>query len=108
VTEAINCLIWRQQDAVRNSIQSCARSVFSDSECKNKNQSMMQEMIFQKSDEFKGKIIDCGWIGLIDFSKENFNWNDIPDKTKRGITAFYENGELKTSALDIKENSTFI
>lgn len=60
--EVINYLIWRQQDTVRNSIQSAAQSNFSQEELKGKNQSNMQEMLFQ--------------VGI--------NWNDYNPKFKRG------------------------
>lgn len=108
ITEAINCLIWRQQDAVRNSIQASARSIYSDKQCTNKNQGQMQEMIFQKSKEFKEKMIACGWEDSIDVTKENFNWNDIPEKAKRGITAFYLDGDLRVAPLDIKDTASLL
>lgn len=61
-TEAINYLIWRQNDATRNSISSVAQSMYSHKELHGKNSKEMQEMIFQK--------------GL--------NWNDLPSGYKRG------------------------
>ncbi len=60
--EAANCFLWREQDATRNSIQSAARSVFSDKECFKKNGGQLQEMLFS-----------CG-----------INWNDYPAFFKRG------------------------
>jgi tRNA(His) 5'-end guanylyltransferase len=60
--DVVNNFVWRQQDAVRNSIQMLARSLYSHNECNNKNQSALQEMIHQK-----GK-----------------NWNDVPTGFKRG------------------------
>ena len=60
--DVVNNFVWRQQDAVRNSIQMLARSLYSHNECNNKNQSDLQEMIHQK-----GK-----------------NWNDVPTGFKRG------------------------
>lgn len=61
-TEVINYILWRQNDTVRNSIQSLAQSLYSHNELNNKNGSDLQEMCFQK-----GK-----------------NWNDLPDQLKRG------------------------
>lgn len=61
-TEVQNYFIWRQQDATRNSISSVAQSLYSHKELENKNTSIMQEMIFQKGQ----------------------NWNDFPDGLKRG------------------------
>lgn len=60
--EVCNYYIWRQQDWIRNSIQMVARSFYSDKECFKKNQSEMQEMIFQKG----------------------VNWDDFPVPLKRG------------------------
>jgi len=60
--EVLNNIIWRQRDTVKNSIASVAQSLYSHNELMKKNQSDMQEMIFQKG----------------------FNWNDFPEKQKRG------------------------
>lgn len=60
--EAVNCFIWREQDANRNSIQMAAQSQFSHKQCHRKNSSMLQEMLFTKG----------------------INWNDYPDYFKRG------------------------
>lgn len=61
--EVVNALIWREQDATRNSIQMAAQSVFSHNELQNKNCSRLQDMLFS--------------VGI--------NWNDYPDFFKRGI-----------------------
>lgn len=61
-TEAVNCFVWREQDATRNSKQMVARSVYSHSECENKDGSDLQEMLHSKG----------------------INWNDYPSYFKRG------------------------
>lgn len=61
--EVCSYFIWRQQDASRNSVQMAARSIFSHKECENKNNSELQEMLFQ----------------------EGINWNDFPTYFKRGL-----------------------
>jgi len=61
-TEVENYFIWRQQDTVRNSIQSTGQSLYSAKELHGKNMSELQEMIFQKG----------------------VNWNDFEPKFKRG------------------------
>jgi len=61
-TEVENYFIWRQQDCVRNSISSVAQSLYSHKELNGKNTTEMQEMIFQKGQ----------------------NWNDYAPKYKRG------------------------
>jgi len=60
--EVENYFIWRQQDCVRNSIQSVAQSLYSHKQLNGKNTNEMQEMIFQKG----------------------INWNDYDPKYKRG------------------------
>lgn len=47
-TEVFNYLIWRQQDATRNSIQMGAQSMYSQKELHGKNTSELQELMFQK------------------------------------------------------------
>ena len=46
--EAANMLIWRQQDAIRNSVQMAARSEYSHNELIGKNTGEMHEMLFQR------------------------------------------------------------
>lgn len=62
LTEVENYLIWRQQDATRNSIASVAQSMYSDKELHGKNCDAMQELIFQRGT----------------------NWNDYTFREKRG------------------------
>lgn len=44
--EVINCLIWRQQDAVRNSIQAVGQHYFSHKELQGKSCNNIQDMLF--------------------------------------------------------------
>lgn len=64
--EVVNYFIWRQQDAVRNSIQSLAQAHFSARELHGVNCDGLQEMLFQQ----------CG-----------INWNDLAPAQKRGRAA---------------------
>lgn len=61
-TEVTNYFLWRQNDAVRNSIQMLARSLYSHAECENKCQAELLEMCWQKGQ----------------------NWNDLKTHLKRG------------------------
>lgn len=61
--EVCNCLIWRQQDATRNSIEAVGQAYFSQKELDKKNQSDVQEMLW---------------------SKFGVNWNNLPVENKRG------------------------
>jgi tRNA(His) guanylyltransferase len=78
-SETMNALLWRQNDAVRNSISMVAQSMFSHRELQGKNSDQMQEMIFQNG----------------------VNWNDIEPGKKRGRIikkVFYANGTNLQSA----------
>ena len=61
--EAINCLIWRQQDATRNSIQMVGQANFSHKELQGKSCSEIQEMLF---------------------TQKGINWNNLHPDRKRG------------------------
>lgn len=63
VFEVVNYLIWRQRDAVRNSISMVAKSKFAHKQLHGVNSNQMQEMLF---------------------SEHGINWNDYPAKAKRG------------------------
>lgn len=61
--EVVNCLVWRQQDATRNSIQSVGQANFSHKELHKKNCSDIQDMLMLE---------------------KGINWNDYPTHLKRG------------------------
>lgn len=69
--EVSNYLIWRQQDATRNSIQMGAQSMYSQKQLHGKNTSELQELMFQKGQ----------------------NWNDYPVGFKRGRIILKEKSE---------------
>jgi tRNA(His) guanylyltransferase len=62
LTEVANTFLWRELDASKNSISMLAQSMYSHKQLQHKNRSEMQEMIFQKGD----------------------NWNNYPAFFKRG------------------------
>ena len=68
--EAVNCLIWREMDARRNSISIAARSIMSHKEMDSKNSSELMEILFQNG----------------------INWDDYPTHFKRG--SYYQRSEL--------------
>lgn len=61
--EVGNYLIWRQQDATRNSVSMAAQAKFSHGQLHEKSSNEMQEMLW---------------------SEHGINWNDYPDRFKRG------------------------
>ena len=72
--EVNNCVLWRQQDATRNSIQSVAQANFSHKQLQNKNCLELQEMLLQE---------------------KGINWNDIPTHLKRGSCCIKEQYEIE-------------
>ena len=79
--EVCNCLIWRQQDATRNSIQAVGQAHFSQKELNGKSCNEIQDMLF---------------------TEKNINWGDLPTDCKRGAACyksdeeanfFFRNGE---------------
>ena len=66
--EAANYFIWREQDAVRNSIQSLGQAHFSQEQLHGKNCNEIQEMVFQKT---------------------GINWNSLSAAQKRGTYIRY-------------------
>lgn len=67
--EVENYFIWRQQDAVRNSIQSLAQAHFSHKQLQGLNVNELQEKLF---------------------SENGINWNDIDADQKRGRVVRYD------------------
>lgn len=84
--EVCNCLIWRQQDAIRNSVQSLGRVSFNNKELDGKSCKNIIEMLYEK---------------------HNISWDDLPTECKMGSTCvkrfdnfavtFYENGNKLSS-----------
>ena len=65
--EVANCLIWRQKDATRNSIEAVAQASFRHSELDGKSCDQLQEMLWQE---------------------KGINWNEFPTDAKRGSACY--------------------
>lgn len=61
--EVCNCVLWRQQDAERNSIQGLAQSMFSHKELHGLSCNLLQNKMF---------------------NEKGVNWNELPTVKKRG------------------------
>lgn len=80
--EVCNCLIWRQQDAIRNSIQAVGQSNFSQKQLHGKSCDEIQDMLL---------------------AEKNIDWNEFDTMCKRGSCCYrvpqattipnYKNGE---------------
>lgn len=64
--EVVNCLIWRQQDATRNSIQALAQNFYSQKQLSGLKCSQLQDKMF---------------------TEKGVNWNDLTTYQKRGACA---------------------
>jgi tRNA(His) guanylyltransferase len=69
--EVGNYFLWRQRDAVRNSISMAAQAHFSAKQLHGVNTSQMQELLWRE---------------------KQINWNDYPDSAKRGQVAVKQSG----------------
>lgn len=65
--DVCNCILWRQQDATRNSIQMLAQANFSHKSLQNLNCNQLQEKLF---------------------TEKGINWNDLDTPKKRGSAFF--------------------
>lgn len=74
VSEVCNCLIWRQQDATRNSIEAVGQANFSHKELHRKSCNEIQEMLF---------------------TQRGINWNDFSTDCKRGSCCYKVPVEIK-------------
>ncbi len=77
--EVANYFVWRQRDAVRNSISMAAQSMFSHKRLHGLNGDQMQELLF---------------------TGQGVNWNDYPDGCKRGRIAVKASGERQVTYTD--------
>lgn len=75
-TEVADYFIWRQRDAVRNSIAMAAQAQFSHKQLHGVNTSQMQEMLWQE---------------------KGINWNDYPAGAKRGRVVVKDGGEREVT-----------
>ncbi|MFF7147489.1 tRNA(His) guanylyltransferase Thg1 family protein [Streptomyces griseoaurantiacus] len=81
--EVANYFLWRQRDAVRNSISMAAQAHFSHKRLHGVSSGSMQELLW---------------------SKAGVNWNDYPDQCKRGQTTIRQTGERPVEYVDKRSN----
>lgn len=74
--EVANYFIWRQRDAVRNSISMAAQAVFPHRRLHGVNSAQAQELLW---------------------AEKGINWNDYPDGCKRGRVAVRASGEREVT-----------
>lgn len=82
--EVINYFIWRQKDAMRNSISMTAQAHFSPKQLHGKNTGQMQDLLF---------------------TEKGVNWNDMPDRFKRGTLLWPELREAEVTYTDKRDGA---
>ena len=85
--EVNNCLLWRQQDATRNSIQSVAQANFSHKQLEGKNCNELQEMLWQE---------------------KGINWNNYPTHLKRGSCCVKSTYTIEVNGKDVQRSRWII
>lgn len=83
--EVANYFLWRQRDAVRNSISMAAQARFSHKRLHGVSSGGMQELLWAEA---------------------GVNWNDYPDGCKRGRVAIRRTGERPVEYVDRRSNET--
>ncbi|MEU4168904.1 tRNA(His) guanylyltransferase Thg1 family protein [Streptomyces sp. NPDC026665] len=83
--EVANYFLWRQRDAVRNSISMAAQAHFSHKRLNGVSTAAMQELLF---------------------SEAGVNWNDFPDGCKRGRVTVRDTGEQPVQYVDKRTRET--
>ncbi|MDX3515898.1 tRNA(His) guanylyltransferase Thg1 family protein [Streptomyces caniscabiei] len=83
--EVANYFLWRQRDAVRNSISMAAQAHFSPARLHGVNGGGMQELLYTEA---------------------GVNWNDYPDGCKRGRVTVRRTGERPVEYVDRRTNET--
>ncbi|MFE2047980.1 tRNA(His) guanylyltransferase Thg1 family protein [Streptomyces sp. NPDC059459] len=83
--EVANYFLWRQRDAVRNSISMAAQAHFSHKRLHGVTSNGMQELLW---------------------SEAGINWNDYPDQCKRGQTTIRQTGERPVEYTDKRTHET--
>ena len=78
--DVCNCIIWRQQDATRNSIQSLAQSKFNHKELHGLSCNKLQDKLF---------------------TERGINWNDLEVYKKRGTACYNRGKEHSDWAVDL-------
>lgn len=83
--EVANYFLWRQRDAVRNSISMAAQAHFSHKRLHGVSSGSMQELLW---------------------SEAGVNWNDYPDGAKRGRVTVRQVGERPVEYVDKRSGQT--
>lgn len=104
--EVGNYLIWRQRDAVRNSISMAAQAKFSPRQLHGKNTDQMQEMLYQEHGINWSKYPETarrGWVVTRHVREAEVRYTDKRTGTEHVTTAlrtFWESGAAPHFVLD--------
>jgi tRNA(His) 5'-end guanylyltransferase len=85
--EACNCILWRQQDAERNSIQGLAQSLYSHKQLHGISTKRLQDKMF---------------------NEKGVNWNELPTHKKRGTACIREAKEVEDTYNSLSEEISYV
>ena len=94
--EAYHTLLWRQQDCIRNSVNSCAQSFFSHKELDGKSTSDKHEMLHKIGKNWATDYTDSEKNGRI-IVKENYTIQNRIDRTDLQRSKWVSKGAWKFS-----------
>lgn len=84
--EVTNYFIWRQQDAIRNSIQALGRYTLGHKECQNKNGDQIKQML----------------------KDTEYDWDNLPMHYKYGAVFHKKNTEIQLQVPEFKELREYV
>ena len=104
LSEAANVFLWREKDALKNSISMAARAYYSHEELENKSASQLQELLFQKGVNFNDYPAFFKRGTYVKRVRETFALSDeqrakLP-KAQQSLTTHYERKRVR--ALECK------
>ncbi len=107
--EVVNCFLWRQQDCTRNSIAMLAQSLYTHgkpgSELHGKSSDEQKEMIYERREVMRPRLVAHGIISGELAEKESLQWGDLPSGLKRGRIVLHKEIREKVADSEAARNN---
>lgn len=95
IQEALNCLVWRQNDATKNSISAACYYEVGKKVGKKTARKMMHGLNQKQQQELL-------------FKETNINWNNYPNKYKRGVACYKVKSVLNINGEEVERSNWFV